>query len=928
MTIALAIAALATRIAFFALAGATIFQSFRGNARSGCAFALASSAALIASSALGSADATRLAPLGLAWAALAIMTIALAKYFPKGSKAIAPLPSVILLVIMGLCLVLDVKLQGNLSASLSFVKYASYAAIGIALYAGASIAAQRNISLFSGHAGKWFAVGVALLALSLLVGSEANGAQSWVQLPGSLSIQPSEFAKVALVIAAAAYLAANASRLTQFCSRGIIPITLAFLLSLAVVVLQKDLGCALVLFVTLAAMAACSAKRGWVYVVLMLVGGAALALVAYSLFDHVRIRFDVWQSPLSDPYGTGYQYLMSMRCIANGGLIGCGLGKGINYENLPVAESDYIYAVLCEELGLAGCLIAIMCYVALVWNAARQASALPQASFERNVIAGIGCLIACEAFLIIGGVTNLIPLTGITLPLVSRGGSSLLASLIALGLMAGTSCSQKATQKPCESETPENEPRGTVYGKAADAFSDRFARGIENVAITTPRVASLALSLGLAACLCLTVQAQTAESGGLRLCGVTEHQNLRGSIVSSDGVVLAADQEVASEGELQRTIVKRVFPQDDLACHVLGKRSSGIEGQADLKGTSFLANLLAIPEKGDDLRLTINAHAQASAEGQLAGVTGAIVAIEPSTGRVLAMASSPTFDLAGDSDDEGQSFFNRATLGSYSPGSTFKLVSLCAALESETATPSSTFDAPSSLQYGEGDAVTNYQENAYGTITLADATNYSANTVFAQVGEKLGAEALVSAAERFGFNEPLDFCIGAEASAISGLDTAFQVAWASCGEPQDGSTLSVSPLQMALCMCAIANEGTIMQPYLIEGRVNALGMLYDQTKQTVLHEAISPDTASRVREILLQNDAPAAWCPYEIWGKTGTAENDGAPDNAWYVCTAEHDGKEVVVACVIEQGGTGASAAMPRAATVAASSLDALCAKR
>lgn len=899
MEVALAVGALALRLAFFALAAVSIVCALRRKGALGTVAALAAGAALAMSSAASAADPTRLIPLGLVLAALTATAAALRGLLGKSPSVAAMISYLILLISMGMCLVMDAHVASGQAVLPGMARYSAIVCIGLVGLVGMAALVRRNVSLLSGNALKFFALGVALLSITLIAGSEANGAKSWLTL-GSTTFQPSELAKVALVIAGAGYLAANASRLSQFSLRGIVPIALGFGICLGVIALQKDLGWALVMFLTLCAMMTNSTKNGWVYLLLLTLAGIALVAIAYSSFAHVQTRFDIWLNPLADPYGAGYQHLAATACMANGGIIGCGLGNGLMFENLPVVESDYIYALLCEELGLAGCGIALACYVGIAWESARCASTLPRASFERNAIAAAGILISCQAALIVGGVVNLIPLTGITLPLVSRGGSSLVSTTLTAGLLLGASCSAKA-------------------GKPARLIA--------------PHVMALGLSLLLGACLATTAKAQIDANGGLILCGTTKHQNLSGSIVTSDGAVLARSASKPDSSESDATapttssLAIREYPQDSMACHVLGQLSNGLEANIDLKGSNAAANLLALPETGDDLQLTIDSTVQATAEEQLEGCTGAIVAIDPETGRVLAMASAPTYSTAlhgtTSVNVQEESFFNRATLGQYSPGSTFKLVTLAAALENGIACASTSFDAPGSLKF-YGGTVTNCESTDFGQISLTQATNSSVNTAFAQLGESLGEDALISTAESFGFNADIPFDLETQSSTIDGLGSPFQLAWAACGEPQGGATLAVTPLQMALCMCAIANEGTIMQPYLIESRVSASGKFYDEAQPSVLNQAVSAETANKVRAILQENETAIDERPYRLWGKTGTAENEGTQSNAWYIGAAEHEGRTVVVACVIEQGGSGSSAAKPRAAAVAAAALDKL----
>ncbi|MBQ3106027.1 MAG: FtsW/RodA/SpoVE family cell cycle protein, partial [Eggerthellaceae bacterium] len=723
--------------------------------------------------------------------------------------------------------------------------------------------------------------------------------------------------------------------------------------SLGLVALQRDLGCALILFLVLAVMLANSSENGWVYLAALAVAGIALAVIAYHGFGHVRQRFDVWLNPLADPDGLGYQYRMAMSCIANGGLLGCGLGNGLHFAHLPVADSDYIFPVLCEELGLIGCAVVLGCYAGIAREASRCASALPRSSFERNLVAAVGALISVEALIIVAGTLNLIPMTGVVLPLVSRGGSSFLATCAALGLMVGASCSAKSESR----------------AGAESSFE-----------VTAPRVMTAGACAALAACMLTTGSAQIQAGEFPRICGVTAHENLRGSIVTLDGAVLAVDRKVAdgsasaggadsadgsasaggadsadgagstTENDAGSSVV-RVYPQGTLACHVVGALSDGVEARFDLTGDSALANVLAIPEQGEGVMLTLHSRIQAKAEELLAGCTGAMVAIDPETGRILAAASTPVYPLAGDSSEweaiardsseqgalaqslAGQasasqgstasdiSYVNRAFSGQYAPGSTFKLVTLAAALEQGVVAPQVMVDSPATVAYGQSQVV-NYRQQSFGALPLAQATNYSVNTAFASIGTTVGAEGLTSMAENLGFNGGWKLEVGSLDSTIGSLSDPLALAWASCGEQQAGAKLLVTPLQMAMVMCAVCNDGVVMHPYVVEGRVTGSGKVVQKTKPRPLSTAFSSETARSIVGILEQNDVEHSGCPYWFIGKSGTAQNELAADNAWYVCASELDGRKVVVACVVEQGGMGADAALPRAASLAAAALE------
>lgn len=192
---------------------------------------------------------------------------------------------------------------------------------------------------------------------------------------------------------------------------------------------------------------------------------------------------------------------------------------------------------------------------------------------------------------------------------------------------------------------------------------------------------------------------------------------------------------------------------------------------------------------GNDVKLTINSTIQKAAQDSLKGYKGACVAIDPKTGAILALASSPTYD-ADDVDSilssggDSSALYNRATQALYSPGSTFKIVTLTTALADNVATESTQYDSPSTLDIGGG-KVTNFNNSSYGTITLQRATELSANTVFAQLGDQIGAKDLVSSSEKFGFNNALSFDLPLAKSLMPDPDemTEWETAWAAAGEP-------------------------------------------------------------------------------------------------------------------------------------------------
>ena len=266
-------------------------------------------------------------------------------------------------------------------------------------------------------------VSLIALALPLVIGRETNGAVNWIYF-GSYSIQPSEIIKPALVIILAWFM----------CRRSMIPWLVFSVACLGLLMLQRDLGTALMYYGT--ALLMCFASTGSLPMILVgLAGGAGAAWYGYRTFAHVRRRVAIWRNPWSDYQNAGYQLVQGLIALASGGLIGVGLGLG-SPTTIPVYHTDFIFAVICEQFGLIFGLCVLAMYVALIWRGATTAMAARR-SFHGLVAMGATILIGLQTFTIIGGVIRMIPLTGVTMPFVSYGGSSLVSSMCLIGLIQG-----------------------------------------------------------------------------------------------------------------------------------------------------------------------------------------------------------------------------------------------------------------------------------------------------------------------------------------------------------------------------------------------------------------------------------------------------------------------------------------------------------
>jgi cell division protein FtsW (lipid II flippase) len=319
------------------------------------------------------------------------------------------------------------------------------------------VAALGALSLFtrsapgSTHAGlrwlkryryTWLLLALALLAATFVLGVNplGRGLRLWLNA-GGLYLQPSELLKIPLLVYLASYLSEHRTRLARVPRRPLldreqlaylIPLLITWALSLVLLVLQRDLGTAtlfLLVFVAMLYMATEDARY--------LAGGALLValsgLAGYFLYDIVAQRFDIWWNPWPDASGRAFQIVQSLYAVAAGGLIGQGIGQGAP-GYVPAAHTDFPFAAIAEEFGLFGALGVLLCYALLVARAARAAE-LAGDGFQSLLAAGIGLLLGLQSAIILGGNLKLVPLTGVTLPFVSYGGSSLLASFILLALL-------------------------------------------------------------------------------------------------------------------------------------------------------------------------------------------------------------------------------------------------------------------------------------------------------------------------------------------------------------------------------------------------------------------------------------------------------------------------------------------------------------
>ena len=887
---------------------------------------------------------TLVVPLGL-FAAFAAAHIGVRLFAPGADPALLP----IVFALSGIGITFVTRLEP--SASMGQIVYLF---LGVALMVG-TLAVVKNLEVVKRYKYVLGAAGIALLVLPMLIGTEIYGSKLWIKI-GSFQFQPGEFAKVFIVLFLAGYLAEN-RELLSISNRTVLgvklprlrllyPLFIVWGVCLLVVAFERDLGSAL-LFYTIFLIMLYVATGRVSYVLIGLVLLAVGAFGMYQIMGHVQVRVAIWLDPFKDAQNLGFQIVQALYSLADGGLLGVGIGKGLGGDTIPVVASDMIFAAIGEEMGLLGGAAVLLLFMLFavrgLTTAARAKSDL--AAFSA---AGLTAAISFQAFTIVGGVTKLIPLTGVTLPFMSQGGSSLLASfvIVALLLRAGDEATGRSTE--IANTSTELTPVGYRPGGSRGSHMLRPA-------LDTPESGLLG-RVALANRLTRTVFLFTALFAVLignityiQVIKASEYQDMpsnnhtinkarfikRGSIITADGLTLAESIQQA-DGTYARS-----YPNGNLAAHVVGYYSQqygtmGIEntqndtltGSKDYSSWQNALNSLAgISEPGNSVQLTIDSRIQRAAEQALAGRVGAIVALDPRSGAVLAWASAPTFDntniqaaieAANASGGADTSMYDRATLALYTPGSTFKVLTLASALENGLATLDTTYDSPGRMEIGGADVVS-IGERGHGKISLAKAFALSSNTVFGQVADGLGAEKLVATARAFGYGQQLGLDFTTAASVMPNPEemTEWELAWAGAGQPVgQGHTPGpqATVMQNALMAATIANNGIAMNPYVVSQILAPDGTVLKTTRGHSLGQAVGSGTAEQVKQAMLdvvQNGtgSAAAIAGVKVAGKTGTAETNNANANSTFVGFAPYDTPTVAIAVVIEQNAKGEESA-------------------
>jgi len=759
----------------------------------------------------------------------------------------------------------------RLDVGLGFRQTAWLAACFAALIIGLRVPQLFNI--LRRYKYVWLVSGLILAVLTFFFGTYPGGAGPRLWLgAGGVYIQPSEFLKILLIVYLAAYLADSLPahfHLMQLLAPTIILGGAALLILIA----QRDLGTAtlFIIIYTLIVYLASGKRR----VLLFSFLGIVLALVAgYFLFDVIRLRVEGWINPWLDPSGRSYQIVQSLLAVANGGLFGRGTGLG-SPGVVPVAQSDFIFAAISEEFGLAGAIALVVILAVLTVRGLAIALHAPN-KFQRFLGAGVTSYLITQALLILGGTVRLLPLTGVTLPFISYGGSSLITAFFSAFLLMVIS--NQSEDQPASIEN------GHSYMFVGSIF-----------------LAGLALVAGLVGWWSMVRADNLLGRTDNPRRAISDRYVLRGEILDRNNNVLA--QSSGDSGTYVRQIT---YPQLSATVGYSNPDygQTGVEASMDsyLRGVTGNQTMTIWLDRelydqypvGLNIRLSLDLKVQKEADTLMQGKSGALILMNAQSGEIMAMANSPTFDanqLASDwqgwMNNSSAPLLNRVTQGQYPAGTATSPFLLAHFLSSQTLPEI----APSlSWSVGTGNdsscAVSPGADQGWATLIASGCTD-----AVTSLAQRTTTTDLISLYKALGFaTQPQIQIETGQAGSIPTLSDASQYI--------TSDSLRVSPLQMAIAAAELTNGGQVVVPSLISAYQAPTGewVLFPKTTpSTKLDHFAATDTVN----LLLQGNSP-------VWQVTAQVADKGKTVS-WYIAgtPANWQGVPLVMVIALENSTAG-----------------------
>ncbi len=780
----------------------------------------------------------------------------------------------------------------------------------------------------------WVFAGAALVlaALPFAFPSPENGSLNWVNIHG-ITFQPSELIKP-LTVFMLSWLYIRKKRASSIMyGAAVVGVISAALL------VQNDLGMILILCTVYLLLTYDYTQKGWI------LGGGAIvlavaAVMAYLMVGHVRLRVDIWLDPWTDVDDSGYQIAQSLFAISGGRFFGTGLYRGMPYM-IPEGWTDMIFAGIAEEFGSLFAAMMILIYLImalLIFDlVARYESRL-----HRNMAMACAVMTGVQTILIIGGVIKFLPLTGVTLPLVSYGGTSLLATFMIMGIVQELFRSRSRTERRIrryEEEVQAALAAGKPAPKAVPkVYTSRYKKSEKVLKICFVAFYTV-LCLWMMKIIAADSVRIQANAYNPRLPQI-ESRFVRGTLYDSEGRAVAYNVLDPQQGSVRKYVYGPVTAPVT-GYSVSGK--SGLEKSLNdvlLQPASFNDTIkywfTDRVVRGTDVVLTIDAEASRSAWEALEDFKGAVIVTEADTGRVRVLVSKPFYDPATVLDDweelladEDLPFYNRATQGAYPPGSTFKLITSLAWQRSKEYDPDYTYTCEG-IEYFNDYGLPCFGGAVHGTLTVREAAAESCNTFFSTLGVKIGASDLIAAMKSLQMadthRESDGTVFGAEGSHHGYNETGFPVYMspsvyglekdspveelAATGIGQ-GQTL-LTPLFLNRLTCAIANEGKVYDFSFLDKVLARDGSVVRQYLPQNPEQLISGKEAEYLSDLMaaVADHGTAAWSLRELseempaYGKTGTAENASGVSHSWFTGYVEPpDGPALAVTVFVEQSG-------------------------
>jgi len=714
----------------------------------------------------------------------------------------------------------------------------------------------------------WLVLGLILVGLTIIFGENPTGSGPalWLKVFG-FYFQPSEPLKLLMVI----YLSGFFTDRLIFKKDKLAPIlpTLVVIgLALILLVTQRDLGTAIIFMAIYLLMLFSINGNRWILWATPLAMVAA-GVIGYLFIDVVQVRLYTWLHPFSDPTGTSYQIIQSMIGIASGGTLGTGLGMG-SPGLIPVAVSDFIYAAIGEELGLAGLVVIVGLISLLVYRAVKRANQSTDI-FNRNLASGIAYYFGFQSILIIGGNVGLLPLTGVTLPFISYGGSSLLISFIALGILI------TINQIPEEHTAPQPTPQNRRVNWATIAL-----------------VSVLLIELLSSSFYGFWFKTSLVERPENPRWAVADKFVPLGNIVDRNGQVIITN--TGDIGEIERTAVYPALSS------VVGYTSS-IYGQTGIEASmyAYLRGLVGErtfkealqewisnqPPEGLSVRLTLDLSIQKVADELLGEERGAVILMNAETGEILTMASHPYFNLntlaedwASFSDEENGPLVNRVTQGAYPAGGT-----LFPFLLADQSNIMATYSQPerilSSLSVGPGCAI------APEKLDWASIVKNGCVNAQADLADYTSLAPVLDLIQRIGFYTSPDLRLTVADAAQTGISDERTF--------YEGQDLMVSPLQVAVAASALSNDGVLAAPRIVIGYEDQDSAWVTLPKLGATSTAFTTGQASEITN-LLANETALQW---QTTSSIQTSEGDPI---TWFIggSTTNWQGQPYVIVVALE----------------------------